>query len=33
MKAAGQDAEKRFSEMYGALYGRVHAYAERGARR
>ncbi len=29
MKSAGQGAEERFSEIYRALYGRVHAYAER----
>ncbi|HUJ35062.1 MAG TPA: RNA polymerase sigma factor [Solirubrobacteraceae bacterium] len=29
MNAAERDATDRFSEMYGALYGRVHAYAER----
>ncbi len=29
MNAAERDARVRFSEMYGALYGRIHAYAER----
>jgi RNA polymerase sigma-70 factor, ECF subfamily len=29
MNAVERDAADRFSEIYGALYGRVHAYAER----
>lgn len=31
MNTAERDARVRFSEMYGALYGRIHAYAERRA--
>jgi RNA polymerase sigma-70 factor, ECF subfamily len=29
MNAAERDTRVRFSEMYGALYGRIHAYAQR----
>jgi RNA polymerase sigma-70 factor, ECF subfamily len=29
MNAVEPDARVRFSQMYGALYGRIHAYAQR----
>ncbi len=29
MNAVEPDASVRFSQMYGALYGRIHAYAQR----